>query len=119
MAGRPDPQPVRLPGSAPAAGYQTYLVQLREQSSGSQPTTRGAVVSRNLERTGRLIERIQAGLAAAHREQEIACTPEPSAFPLLSLACTPDVARWIETEFADEVEFVIGDDMELRVLSTR
>lgn len=77
------------------------------------------MVSRNLERTGRLIERIQAGLTAAHREQEIAGTPEPSVFPLLSVACTPDVARWIETEFADEVEFVIGDDLELRVMSIR
>jgi len=119
MPSRQNPHDFRpLPGtySRIPPGMANYIVSLQEEDEGPQvPMKRSTLYEAGIARTARFQRRLQTWLEEQGLDAQVAYMGEPTVFPMVMLACTPEVAATIAT--LPGVESVIRDTEDLRVLS--
>jgi hypothetical protein len=73
-----------------------YVVNLKPEKSPEATSGRGAIYERNAARAARFLDALRRLVDERGLSSQVAGTGEPMGFPIVTLTCTPEVARLIE-----------------------
>jgi hypothetical protein len=102
-----------VPGSRQVSspGMVDYLVTLKNEPSPSK-LTRREVYDSGLARSSEFLERLRQRISEQDLWSEVGALGQPTAFPMISITCTPRVASMIES--VPDVESVFRDSKDIQ-----
>jgi hypothetical protein len=108
--------PVRpIPGSraAQAQGMHEYVISLKSSEEPEQKQSRSQLYEAGRVRTLEITRRLREWIAERGLSEQVESIGEPTAFPIIAIRCTPEVAAALQ-QFPD-AEAVVPDRGDIRI----